>query len=159
LNLAQIITIVVFTPTLVFSQRIDGKHGIIEYDKLEQAYLEYDTLFFNNLADSTFEIKDGKKSICSFASWLSPVLDWHLNKKADLSEYNYTTRDNHFILEIFFFSDSNSKLIYDFKITGDKPQIIFKKSKKNWFEIKSLKDLMLDKRIELDLKETYESGE
>ena len=152
----KITVVLLIIPSILFSQRVDGKNGTIEYSKLEKAYKNYDTIFFQSLSDSTFQIKDGNKSIRSFVSGLSPILDWQLNKKADLSEYNYWTKNNHFILEIYCLKTCDKKLIFDFQITGNKPQIIFKKGKGNWYKIKELKHILLIKSVEMKTDENYE---
>lgn len=153
----QLLTVfcLIFISTFLYGQRADGKTGVIEYESLELAYQNYDTSFFNNLADSTFEIVDGNNSLRSFQNGLSPILDWHLNKKADLSEYNCWFKNDHFILEIYCLKSCNTKLVYDFLITDEKPQIIFKKGKKNWYKIKRTQNMKLVKETEMNENEKY----
>lgn len=134
----------IITIFICFSS-LSQQQEILEYSKLKEAYYQYDTSFFNSLKGELFQIHDKGKFIRSFVygDGVSPILDWHLNKKADFSEYDYFYENDFFVLVIYDFDFKKKKITYRFKITGDKPRVIFKKGKRNWYKVKKLQDMVL----------------
>lgn len=124
---------------------------IIQYEELKRAYENYDTAFFRkiNTADTSYLFLKGRKWL-GYLDGLDPILDWHLNHKANLSEYGYRVDSDNFTLEIYCIESCETKLVYKFKVTGDRPQIIFKKGRRNWYKIDDLKDLELVSSFESD---------
>lgn len=88
------------------------------------------------------------KKWMGYLEYLTPVLDWHLNHKVGLSEHGYWIDSGHLVLEFYCIESCDNKLIYTFKLLGDKPQIIFKKGRRNWHKIDDLQDLEFVSLIE-----------
>ncbi len=124
----------------------------LEYSELKKAYENYDTAFFFKLQGKQVNVlKNGKYFRRDRPGiGFTPILDWYLNKKVDFTEYDFETMDSLFILKIYQ-SDINKKIEYQFRFSGSKPQIQFKKGKKNWYKILRLQDCILIKHDESEL--------
>jgi hypothetical protein len=120
----------------------------IKYQTLNKAYIDYDTLFFNKIKNTTLTVIYKKKDVRVYYNQeITVIFDWYLNKKKHVGEYGYKKYSDSLILFIYNLVDKkgNKILKYNILFTGSKPQIIFKKGRKNWYKIKKLQDCVLVK--------------
>jgi len=141
--------IVLLLPLMGMSQ---SENKIIEYDEMVKAYRDYDTAFFHKVNESSesYLFVKGKKRL-GYLDGLTPILDWHLNHRGDISEYRLLNEKGKLSLEIYCIESCDKTLSYAFKVIGSKPQITFKKGRRNWFKIKALSNLELISMEETDV--------
>lgn len=119
----------------------------INYETLKKAYAEYDLVFFESLKGKTIDIVDNKNKVIHAlipGSSFSPLINWNLNKKANIGEHDLYKSGDTTIISIYRIHN-NSVTQYVILKNGPKPRIYFRMGKNNWYKIKRTEDCLIFK--------------